>query len=78
MIRFVKQNTWFPKAYRWSLLPDEMFFQTLAVRVGVTADRSCLTFAKWIEGDAHPLPINDQILSEAKNGWHLMARKFVS
>ena len=78
MLRFVKQNTWFPEAYRWSLLPDEMFFQTLAVRVGVTADRSCLTFAKWIEGDAHPLPINDQILSEAKNGWHLMARKFVS
>ena len=46
MLQFVKQNTWFPEAYRWSLLPDEMFFQTLAVHVGVTADRSCPTFAK--------------------------------
>ena len=70
MIRFVKQNTWFPKAYRWLPLSEEMFFQTLAVH-----HHSSPTFAKWLAGHAHPQPINDQILSEAKEGWHHVARK---
>jgi hypothetical protein len=47
-----------------------MFFQTLAVH-----HHSSPTFAKWLAGHAHPQPINDQILSEAKEGWHHVARK---
>jgi hypothetical protein len=75
MMRFVKQNTWFPKAYRWSLLSEEMFFQTLAVHVGVTADCSSPTFAKWI---AAPAAYQRPNLYRRPRKWHLMARKFVN
>jgi hypothetical protein len=76
VINFLDNNPWYLNAFRWSFAPDEMFFQTIAAKLGIRPDRMGPTFAKWIEGEPHPLPVNEAILSEAKSGWHLMARKF--
>ena len=46
------------------------------MNLGIRPDRGTPTFTKWIEGEPHPLPVNEAILSEAKASWHLMARKF--
>ena len=53
-----------------------MFFQTIVANLDVHPDRMTPTFTKWIEGESHPLPVNEATLSEAKSSWHLMARKF--
>lgn len=74
---FVQANPWLVRSYRFALAADEMFFQTLAVQNGVEAKRMSPTFAKWIEGEPHPLPLTPDIVAEAPRGWHLTARKFV-
>jgi Core-2/I-Branching enzyme len=76
VLRFLDNNRWYLNAFRWSLAPDEMFFQTIIANLGVRPDRMAPTFAKWIEGEPHPLLVSDAILREAKASWHLMARKF--
>jgi Core-2/I-Branching enzyme len=77
IVQFVAANPWLLKSYRYSIHADEMFFQTLAVKTSIKTHRECPTFAKWIDGEFHPLSITPEILAEAKRGWHLMARKFV-
>ena len=72
--RFVTLEQWYLRAFRWSSNPEEMFFQTAAMYLGIVPDRSCPTFTKWIEKEDHPLCLTPDILQEA--GWHLMARKF--
>jgi hypothetical protein len=77
IVQFVGVNPWLLKSYRYSHCADESFFQTLAVKTGIQVHHECPTFAKWIDGERHPLSITPEILAEAKRGWHLMARKFV-
>jgi hypothetical protein len=76
VINFLDNNPWYLNAFRWSFAADEMFFQTIIAKLGIRPDRMGPTFAKWIEGEPHPLPVNEAILAEAKSSWHLMARKF--
>ena len=37
--RFVTLHQWYPRAFRWSRIPDEMFFQTAAMHLGIVPDR---------------------------------------
>jgi hypothetical protein len=76
ILNFLDSNPWYLNAFRWSAAPDEMFFQTIIAKLGIRPDRMTPTFAKWIEGEPHPLPVTEATLSEAKASWHLMARKF--
>jgi hypothetical protein len=76
VLSFLNSNPWYFNAFRWSLVPDEMFFQTIVAKLGIRPDRTTPTFAKWIEGASHPLPVSKATLLEAKASWHLMARKF--
>jgi core-2/I-Branching enzyme len=76
VITFLDDNPWYLNAFRWSFAADEMFFQTILANLNIHPDRMAPTFAKWIEGEPHPLPVNGVILSEARSSWHLMARKF--
>jgi hypothetical protein len=78
ILRFINDNSWYLNAFRWSLIPEEMFFQTLIVNLEIRPDRASPTFDKWIDGHRHPLTIDEALLSEAKASWHLMARKFNS
>ena len=76
VLSFLDSSPWYLNAFRWSLVPEEMFFQTIIAKLGIRPDRMTPTFTKWIEGASHPLPVNETTLSEAKASWHLMARKF--
>ncbi len=76
VLSFLDNNPWYLNAFRWSFVPDEIFFQTIIAKLGIHPDRTTPTFTKWIEGAWHPLPVSEATLSEAKASWHLMARKF--
>jgi hypothetical protein len=76
VLSFLDSSPWYLNAFRWSLVPEEMFFQTIIAKLGIRPDRMTPTFTKWIEGASNPLPVNETTLSEAKASWHLMARKF--
>jgi hypothetical protein len=76
VLRFLDSNRWFLNAFRWSSVPDEMFFQTIIANLGIRPDRTTRTFANWTKGASHPLAVSETTLQEAKASWHLMARKF--
>jgi hypothetical protein len=76
MIDFLDGNPWYITAFRHTHCSDEMFFQTLAVHLGIEADGSCPTQSFWIKGRSNPEPIDAARLQKARNDWHFMARKF--
>jgi hypothetical protein len=56
VLRFLDSNRWFLNAFRWSSVPDEMFFQTIIANLGICPDRTTRTFANWTKGASHHLP----------------------
>lgn len=76
MLAYLRENEWYIKAFLFSYIPDEMFFHTLILHLGIVPDRSGPTASKWMPGAAHPEVINPTILNELKTDWHFMARKF--
>lgn len=76
LIAYLRHNEWYINAFQFSKIPDEMFFQTLVLHLGITPDRSSPTATKWVPGSAHPETITPAILDEMKNDWRFMARKF--
>ena len=76
MLDFLNENPWFVDAFRFTLCPDEMFFQTLALHLGVAPERGTPTFTKWRQGFPHPATVTLEMLDEIDGTWCLMARKF--
>ncbi len=40
LIAYLRDNEWYINAFRFSKIPDEMFFHTLVLHLGITPDRS--------------------------------------
>lgn len=76
VIAYLRDNEWYINAFRFSTIPDEMFFHTLVLHLGIVPDRSSPTATKWVPGARHPETITPAILNEMKKDWHFMARKF--
>ncbi len=66
------------KYYRHTLIPDEIFFQTLICHICPENEiiNDNLRYIKWLDGSSHPkmLTIND--LNDIRNSEKLFARKF--
>lgn len=76
ILDFSAQNCWFFSAFKYTLIADEFYFQTLAMYLAISLDGSCPTATKWTPGKPHPWIITPEILKEMQVGWHFAARKF--
>ena len=76
MLEFLRDNPWYIRAFRYSIIPDEMFFQTLLIHLGIMPDREGPTAHKFVDGAPHPQTITRSLLVELKGDWHFLARKF--
>jgi Core-2/I-Branching enzyme len=78
ILDYLQNNKWYIHAFRNTFCPDEIFFQTLVLHLGITPDRVSPTATKWKPGAAHPEIVTPAILDEMKKDWHFSARKFVN
>lgn len=75
ILKFIDSNPWYVSAFRFSHCPDECFYQTLVYHFGGTVSGEQPTAVFW-DGRPNPLNIDAARLNEARNSWHLLARKF--
>jgi hypothetical protein len=76
VLDFASKNPWYLRAFKYTLIPDEFFFQTLVNHLSIPLDGSCPTATKWTPGKPHPWIITPEILNEFTGDWHFAARKF--
>jgi len=82
IMEFIEKNPEYLEYHRYSLLPDEMFFQSIIIHINETHKneiKKSLTYVNW-ERPSGPLPVtfkkeDFQELVEASKS-HLFARKF--
>src|SRR5262249_14177981 len=71
LLNFLHDNPWYLKAFRYSELADEMFFQTALLRLGI-APRLWGAYRNEVDRGK----CSSGILQEFNHGWHFAARKF--
>jgi hypothetical protein len=76
ILDFIKENSWYIRAFKYSHCSDEMFFQTLLHHLDQHPGRGCPTVMRWVEGKASPENVTASLHAEFSQGWHLFARKF--
>lgn len=78
IIKWLSDNPEYLKFHRYSLLPDEMFFQTLIWNLDKekTPVNDNKRFILWEEGSSHPIILGSEHLERIKNSDAFFARKF--
>ena len=76
MLDHLDRNRWVLDAFRWSQVPDEMFFQILVVALRIPVSGDSPTFDHWIQGRRNPEVVTPEILREGLSTGCLFARKF--
>jgi hypothetical protein len=78
ILRFVDSNPTYIKYHQYSLLPDEMFFQTILLNIdtGNSLINDNKRFIKWNNESSHPISLSSSHLSEINTSEKLFARKF--
>ena len=76
MLRYLDQNRWFLDAFRWSQVPDEMFFQILTVALKIPVSGDSPTYDHWVQGRRNPEVVTPEILQQGLATACLFARKF--
>jgi core-2/I-Branching enzyme len=82
VLRFVEEHPDYRRYHEHTVLPDELFFQSILVgtdfgRTHEIVDDS-LRFMRWAKGESHPRALTVDDLAIALAGGDLFARKFES
>jgi len=78
LITFLEENNTFVKFYRNSLIPDEMFFQTIIMNSPFAGTvKGTLTYTDWSQGAPHPALIERKHLNRIYNEKNRNGIKFI-
>jgi hypothetical protein len=78
VMRFVAERPEILRAFRWTKIPDETFFQTVIMSgpLATTVDNEEMHYHDWSAGSAHPAVLRVADLPKLRASDKLFARKF--
>lgn len=80
LILFIDTHPKYISYHKYSLLPDEMFFQTILVHLAdkenLVLSNNNMRFIKWDVDSSHPKNLTLEDFNEILQSTHLFARKF--
>jgi hypothetical protein len=77
ILRFLDENPWYMRCFRYSDCPDEMLLHSLMAPLGITIGGDAPTADIWVQGKAHPETVTPTIHQQFVESPALFGRKYI-